>query len=232
MEVNGLFSSWWVNVLIIILGLTISTKADKMEFSISQTWDSQPTDHDPIIIKLYPDNDFLMMEINAPFFNDPPAPSDKKGPFPKLWDYEVVEAFFLGADEKYLEVEFSPHGQHLLLFLSGRKNAIKMCLHVEYIATVDKKSSTWRGIASIPKTYFPPNVNRFNAYAIHGSGEGRQYEALFPVPSIHFTHPDFHRLEFFRYIEFDKLLAINNTLSEEWENALRNAGEELTCKED
>ncbi|GFT13574.1 UPF0462 protein C4orf33 [Nephila pilipes] len=90
-----------------------------------------------------------------------------------------------------------------------------MCLHVEYIATVDKKNSTWSGIASIPKTYFPPNVNRFNAYAIHGSGEGRQYEALFPVPSNRFTHPDFHRLEFFRYIELDKLLTINNSLSDE-----------------
>ncbi|GFX24314.1 UPF0462 protein C4orf33 [Trichonephila clavipes] len=61
-----------------------------MEFSISQTWNSQPTDHDPIVIKLYPGNDFLMMEIHAPFFNDPPSPSDKKGPFPKLWDYEGI----------------------------------------------------------------------------------------------------------------------------------------------
>ncbi|GFQ69628.1 UPF0462 protein C4orf33 homolog, partial [Trichonephila clavata] len=119
-------------------------------------------------------------------------------------------------DDKYLEVEFSPHGQHLLLFLSGRKNAIKMCLPVEYQATINQQNNTWRGIASIPKAYFPPGVNRFNAYAIHGSGDGRQYEALFPVPTSHFTHPDFHRLEFFRYIAFDKLLAIDSALSEEW----------------
>ncbi|GFR21959.1 UPF0462 protein C4orf33 homolog, partial [Trichonephila clavata] len=206
--------------------------SNQMEFSISQTWDSQPSDHDPIVIKLYPENNFLMMEIHAPFFNDPPSPSNKTGPFPKLWDYEVVEAFFLGGDDKYLEVEFSPHGQHLLLFLSGRKNAIKMCLPVEYQATINQQNNTWRGIASIPKAYFPPGVNRFNAYAIHGSGDGRQYEALFPVPTSHFTHPDFHRLEFFRYIAFDKLLAIDSALSEEWKNALQNAGKELACNED
>ncbi|GFT37881.1 UPF0462 protein C4orf33 [Trichonephila clavipes] len=56
-----------------------------------------------------------------------------------------------------------------------------MCLPVEYQATINQQNNTWRGIASIPKTYFPPGVNRFNAYAIHGSGDGRQYEALFPV---------------------------------------------------
>ncbi|GFX24335.1 UPF0462 protein C4orf33 [Trichonephila clavipes] len=83
-----------------------------------------------------------------------------------------------------------------------------MCLPVEYQATINQQNNTWRGIASIPKTYFPPGVNRFNAYTIHGSGDGRQYEALFPVPTYHFTHPDFHGLEFFRYIAFDKLLAI------------------------
>ncbi|GFY48956.1 hypothetical protein TNIN_416401 [Trichonephila inaurata madagascariensis] len=42
----------------------------------------------PIVNKLYFENDYLMMEIHAPFFNDPPSPSDKKGPFPKMWDYE------------------------------------------------------------------------------------------------------------------------------------------------
>lgn len=41
---------------------------------------------------------------------------------------------------------------------------------------------TWMGEALIPWTYFPPNVNQMNSYAIHGSGEKRTYEALYPVP--------------------------------------------------
>ncbi|KAG8199130.1 hypothetical protein JTE90_015967 [Oedothorax gibbosus] len=216
--------------LFMSLSSCLITEASSMEFSISKTWDSQPSDHDPIIIKLYPEGDFVVMEMTAPFFNDPPAPEGESGkPFPKLWDYEVVEAFFLGADEKYLEVEFSPYGQHLLLLLSGRKNAIKMCLPVTYSASIT--DNTWHGVAKIPNSYFPPRVNLFNAYAIHGSGDGRQYEALYPVPTGHFPHPDFHRLEFFRHIEFDKILKTDNSLSEVWLTALQNSGKELSCGE-
>ena len=39
-----------------------------------------------------------------------------------LWDYEVVELFFLSSTTGlYLEVEFGPHGQHLGLLLNKRK---------------------------------------------------------------------------------------------------------------
>ena len=43
----------------------------------------------------------------------------------RLFDVEVVEAFFLNDAGDYLELEFGPHGQHLMLLLSGRRNAIK-----------------------------------------------------------------------------------------------------------
>ena len=40
----------------------------------------------------------------------------------------------------------------------------------------------WVGEALLPWAFFPPNVNKMNSYAIHGSGDGRTYEALYPVP--------------------------------------------------
>lgn len=40
----------------------------------------------------------------------------------------------------------------------------------------------WEGKAYLPWNYFPPCTNKFNAFAIHGSGEERKYEALHPVP--------------------------------------------------
>lgn len=193
-----------------------------MNFLINKTWDNKVVGHDAIEISLYPQDQYVMMEINAPFFDDPAAPDGERGkPFNKLWDYEVVEAFFLGRDEKYLEVEFSPYGQHLLLLLSGRKNAIKMCLPVEYTASINGKK--WTGLAKIPKSYFPPNINLFNAYAIHGSNENRMYEALYPVPTNHFSYPDFHRLEFFRYLDFSNLMPDNNVLSKVWLDAMQDS---------
>ena len=44
------------------------------------------------------------------------------------------------------------------------------------------KNNHWTGRASIPLEYFPPRVSKFNAYAIHGSGSARVYEALNKVP--------------------------------------------------
>lgn len=51
---------------------------------------------------------------------------------------------------------------------------------MEFSATTDGKK--WKGEALVPWAYFPPNVNKMNSYAIHGSGENRTYEALFPIP--------------------------------------------------
>lgn len=60
-----------------------------MTFSISRTWDDQDTSHDPIKINLYAQDENIIMEIQAPFFNDPSAPDGESGkPFNKLWDYE------------------------------------------------------------------------------------------------------------------------------------------------
>lgn len=42
--------------------------------------------------------------------------------------------------------------------------------------------STWNGTTLIPWDYFPPGVDKMNLYAIHGSGLGRTYEALYPIP--------------------------------------------------
>ena len=68
----------------------------------------------------------LIIRISAPYFSDPAPEGGKPGEaFFKLWDYEVVEAFFLNDQEQYLELEFGPHGQHLMLILNGNRNAIK-----------------------------------------------------------------------------------------------------------
>ena len=43
-----------------------------------------------------------------------------------------------------------------------------------YSASIDEAAGTWEGTATIPASYLPPNITRFNAYAIHGAGEGRR----------------------------------------------------------
>ncbi|XP_058629598.1 UPF0462 protein C4orf33 homolog isoform X2 [Onychostoma macrolepis] len=172
-----------------------------MEFHIKRTWDSLPAAHKPVKIRFSPGEDGLLMQVTAPFFNDPPAPAGPPGePFPGLWDYEVVESFFLNSNtEQYLEVEVCPHGQHLILLLNGKHNAFMQQLPLSFNANIEHK--TWKGEALLPWRYFPQGINKMNSYAIHGSGAGRTYEALYPVPRedlVEGQGPDFHRLEYFQ----------------------------------
>jgi len=191
-----------------------------LEFKIEKTWDDKAIDHMPAEVKLIGGEGELIIQIKALFFDDPAPQGAKAGEaFYKLWDYEVVEAFFLNDKDQYLELEFGPHGQHLSLLLNGRRNAVKHSLALVYSATINKDGKTWTGEARIPATYFPPNVSKFNAYAIHGVGEKRIYEALYEVSG---PQPDFHRLEKFRPLKQEDLLEENKNeeLSDIWKNAI------------
>ncbi len=78
----------------------------------------------------------MEVKITAPYFGNP-APSGPKGAFMKLWEFEVVEAFFLGDEDRYLELEFGPHGHHQILILKGKvHNALKFNLETEYTCEI------------------------------------------------------------------------------------------------
>ncbi|XP_061440252.1 UPF0462 protein C4orf33 homolog isoform X1 [Rhineura floridana] len=170
------------------------------EYKILNTWDSIPVMHAPVTIRFKPGDQGLVMEVNSLFFDDPPAPSGEPGkPFDGLWDFEVAESFFLNsATRNYLEVELCPHGQHLVLFLSGG-DCLEKGLALAFKADIN--GGNWNGTAIIPWNYFPPGVDKMNSYAIHGSGIGRTYEALYPIPREEIEEgqgPNFHCLEYFK----------------------------------
>jgi hypothetical protein len=54
------------------------------------------------------------------------------------------------------------------------KDNFRHSLPLEYEASIDVEKEVWFGRARIPASYFPPNITRFNAYAIHGTGDERQ----------------------------------------------------------
>jgi len=69
--------------------------------------------------------------------------------------------------------------------------------------------SRWAGEALIPWSYFPPNINKMNSYSIHGSGENRVYEALYPIPKeeiVDGQEPNFHRLEYFKSFSLQSIM--------------------------
>lgn len=169
-----------------------------MDFDIARTWDNKPVTHDPVHLTLTSDPAGLHLAVAAPFFRSPPSPPLPPGPCPQLWDYEVVEAFFMNDKDQYLEVELCPHGHHLVLVLNGRRNIVQEQLALAYDCEI--QGNGWRGRAVIPASYLPPSPTRFNAFAIHGDGDKRVYEALYPATSDEHSMPDFHRLEYFQPI--------------------------------
>ena len=85
----------------------------QLKYEIASTWNGDALDDATkrARICLKPDDSarYLLLEVDAFLYNDPRPPPVAGGlPCPGLWDYEVVEAFFLGSNEKYLEVELSP----------------------------------------------------------------------------------------------------------------------------
>nr|XP_039264783.1 UPF0462 protein C4orf33 homolog [Styela clava] len=169
-----------------------------MDLHISTDWKGNKFDHDLIHFSLGNEESGLVVNINAPFFNDPKNPGGNRGePFDELWEFEVVELFFLDDQkEEYLEAEFCPHGQHQVLVLKGCRKPWKLNLELKDFESRIEGNS-WTGKAILPWGYFPENVNKLNAFAIHGSGEKRAYEALYPATEPH-ENPDFHRLQYFQ----------------------------------
>ncbi|XP_001630711.3 UPF0462 protein C4orf33 homolog [Nematostella vectensis] len=176
------------------------------KFLIEHQWNGDAITHSsPAEVRMAFSEGSVRVGVSGPLLEDSRIPRSPPGqPCDELWEYDVVEIFFLGEKDKYLEVEFCPHGQHLVLLLDGTRNMFKDKLPLQFTAVKDSRASRWTGSATIPLEYFPPGVCKMNAYAIHGSAESRQYEALYPA-SKDFPAPDFHRLQFFQDFNFKSL---------------------------
>ena len=99
---------------------------------------------------------------------------------------------------------------------------LRHTLPLEYTASIDRETMTWRGEARLPRSFFPPDVSLFNAFAIHGTGEERKYQALYEVSG---PQPDFHRIDKFQPVDFSDILPGNkgSQLSPLWKVSIEEA---------
>ena len=187
-----------------------------VQLQIQTTWDGEPVES-PTLLKLTKEPGGLGVEVETKFWNDPTNPGGKDGqPFFGLWNYEVVELFLLNDEGKYIEIELGPWGQHIVLLLNNGKD-LRHSLPIIYEA--NRSNESWTGKAVIDKNYLPPNITKLNAYAIHGSGEKRVYEALFPAPKGVHEAPNFHRLEYFKPVDLNQIVE-QKSLSLIWVDAM------------
>ncbi len=169
-----------------------------MRLCIDKTWaGAAALPAETVVLDVELTEEFLEIRVDAPRHGDPP-PAGPPGSTGELWDFEVVELFLLGTDDRYLEVELGPHGHYIVLVLHGARCVERMGMQIEYAVEPDLRR--WRGVARVPLSLVPEGVTRGNAYAMHGLGASRRHLALYPVPG---ETPDFHRIECFGAMKLD-----------------------------
>jgi hypothetical protein len=162
-------------------------------FEITAAWNGDPlmkNEWARIELSL---GDVVELRVEAAFHGDP-EPPDGPGRQYALWDFEVVELFLLGDDDRYLEIELGPHGHWLGLSLAGPRVVANDWVSIDFDVEVDHTNEAWSGRARLDPVWLPKGVDRANVYAIHGVGPSRRYLAMTPVPG---AYPDFHRLDQF-----------------------------------
>lgn len=157
-------------------------------FSIQNQWNGElGRSEAKVLVELVHHPLGLLMEIEAPFYNDP-APPSPKGSFWTLWEYEVVEIFVVGSNGHYLEIECGPHGHYLCLELHDVRQVTRHGMRLDYSAQIQK--GRWQGQCVIPKELLPPPPHRVNLFAIHGIKENRNYSAWTALGG---ETPNFHQ---------------------------------------
>jgi len=169
--------------------------------TIDQTWDGGPIDAaEQVRLSLSRYDGGLQVAVDAPFHGDP-SPSTPPGRCDRLWEFEVSELFLVGKAERYLELEFGPHGHYLALQLEGRRQIVNDALAIDYRASIE--DGRWSGLAQVPAALLPATLCRWNAFAIHGGGNARQYLAAHALAG---AKPDFHQID--RFPEIDPAAAL------------------------
>lgn len=161
---------------------------------IDAWWDGRPAHRVHHIEVQWIERDaHIELRVDAPHYGDPTPPQIPMGPTDELWNFEVVEVFVAGPDDRYTEIELSPSGHHLVLQLDGIRRPVNTLIPVQFEAQVE--GERWHGVARIDRGLLPPQPWRVNATSIHGSGADRRYMSMVPLPG---STPDFHQPSHFQ----------------------------------
>mmetsp|Transcript_21480 Transcript_21480/g.35969 ORF Transcript_21480/g.35969 Transcript_21480/m.35969 type:complete len:503 (-) Transcript_21480:200-1708(-) len=189
------------------------------KLTFSQQWNGKPSSSvttNPYSIKFMVSatTGDLMIEIEAPFFDDPPPPVEP-GKYEKTYEYEVVEIFLAsypdddnaGPYNPYLEIQIGPHGHHMCVFFLEEGNFATQDTSIELesqpITRIDRSKGTWKAEMNIASFFLPEPACgddlsitwMMNAYAIHGIGSKREYHAYSAIEEG--DSPNFHKLGYF-----------------------------------
>lgn len=159
-----------------------------MQLTVQRTWDDQPVEASRrVAVRVRAVAGGLELRCRARLWSAQVHPHPP-GPTPGLWESEVVEWFFGGADGRYTEVEVGPFGNHLVLRFDGYRRKRDELLPMACSARIDSTASgrSWSGRAVLPWALLPEGPLRMNVCAIQ---PGPIYLQWSPACG---ERPDFH----------------------------------------
>jgi hypothetical protein len=107
-----------------------------------------------------------------------------------LWEYDVVEAFLVGAGGRYLEVELGAGGHFLVLAFDAPRRRANDFATLAPPLSFREDAQRWHATLLLPFALVPAELRALNAFAIVGGS----FLAHHPVPG---AVPDFHQPEAF-----------------------------------
>lgn len=168
----------------------IPKEPDSLYLTVESLWNGEPCADEDAHAEVWVTRrqGGLQVRVHANRRDDarvPDAPRDSR--VDGLWEYDVVELFFVGEDGTYTEVELGPGGHYLVLSFDDVRRRSDAYEGREFNHRNSSSTpGTWQSVIEIPWDALPKNVLRMNAFAIMGG----QHLAWSPVPG---TQPDFHQ---------------------------------------
>ncbi len=174
--------------------IKIPQQPEVLTLRVDHLWDGDVCADDRLWagVELSQNKEGIMVRVTAPVLHEQSVPDFPMGSRVEgLWNFDVVELFFVGPGHQYLELELGAGGHFLILGFDSirrRSNAYETFQPiVRFEKTADKQ---WVSEMTIPWKMVPENLRALNAFAIM-AGQFLAYGAL---PGI---EPDFHQPDFY-----------------------------------
>jgi hypothetical protein len=161
-----------------------------MNLEVESRWDGSPCPDKTIRgeFTVEREESGLRITAKAPKFSvehQPNAPTGTR--FDGLWEFDVLEIFFVGENGKYIEIELGTAGHYLVLGFDGvrRRSNDFHDMSFDHSFKREDDGSTISTIL-IPNEILPTVITRANAFVI----ANQEFLSHAPLPG---AKPDFHQ---------------------------------------
>jgi hypothetical protein len=160
-----------------------------LRLAVEHHWDGAPTEHatQRAWVTLAARENALIVAAGMPHQRPARIPDAVRGArVDRLWDFDVVECFVVGADGGYRELELGAGGHHLALAFAGPRVPATGVPSPGLAVAWTRNADGWHAECALPRDWLPEPIVAANAFAIGGGA----FLAHRPTGG---ARPDFHR---------------------------------------